>query len=115
MKFALNPTIQTCPIASDKRSKSHPTVPTFAESTGLPDLVVGASIGVLVKSGTSSEIIDKLASDIGEAMNSPDVASKIEGLGMEITRSVPKQYADAIGDEQRRYGEMVKISGASID
>lgn len=107
--------VEPLAVAASQRARSHPNVPTFAQATGLPDLVVEATIGVLVKAGTPKQIVDKLAADVAEAINRPEAAAKVEGWGMTIVGSDPTRYAHAIREEQKRYGEMVKISGARIE
>src|SRR5690606_3571383 len=100
-------------VASAKRPDFMPDTPTFSESSGLKPLVVGATIGVLAKAGTPEAVVTKLAADIQKAMTDPEVKSKIESLGMEVVTDGPDAYAKTIQEELDRYGEMVKVSGAT--
>ena len=100
-------------INAPARSAVSPDTPTFSESSGLKPLVVGATIGILAKTGTPDDIVKKLSADIQKVLQQADVKAKIESLGMTIVADGPEAYGTTIKEELDRYGEMVEVSGAT--
>jgi tripartite-type tricarboxylate transporter receptor subunit TctC len=97
-------------IASPKRSPQLPDVPTVAES-GLPGFDVTSWYGIVVRAGTPPAIIDKVQRDMTEALQSPDVLAKLEGLGLEPVGNTPAQFRARIEAESRKWGDIVDNVG----
>lgn len=102
-------------INATERSPFAPDTLTFSESSGLEPLLVGATIGILVKAGTPEDIVNQLSADIKRVLADPELKAQIEELGMTIVADGPQAYARTISEELERYGEMVKISGATVE
>ncbi|MDB5599055.1 MAG: hypothetical protein JWN71_1099 [Xanthobacteraceae bacterium] len=69
-------------VASEKRMKLLPDVPTYAES-GYPGFTASAWTGFFVPAKTPPEITTKLNAAILEILKEPDTIAKLEQLGFE--------------------------------
>ena len=97
-----------------KRAASLPDLPTIAES-GVPGYESTAWFGIAVPAGTPREIIGRLNAEGQKATRSPEFVKRMTDLGYEIVGGTPEQMAMMIQDEYRRWGPIVKASGATVD
>src|SRR5438270_8143205 len=77
-------------VTTETRAKDLPEVPTMIES-GLPQLTVGFSAGILAPAGTPAAIVARLNGEINEAMKSPELAAAMAKLGFEPMFWTPEQ------------------------
>jgi len=94
-------------IAGPTRNPQLPEVPTVAEN-GLPGFDVTSWYGVVVRAGTSPEIVRKVQRDIAEALRSEDVQSKLAGLGLEPVGNTPEAFDALIKAESRKWIDIVR-------
>ena len=97
-----------------KRAASLPDLPTMAES-GVPGYESGAWFGLAVPAGTPKEIIARMNAEGQKAAKAPEFIKRMSDLGYEIVGGTPEQMAAMIQDEIRRWGPIVKASGAKVD
>ncbi len=97
-----------------KRWPSLPDLPTMMES-GLPNYEASAWFGLAFPAGTPKEIIARVNAEAQKATKSPEFAKRIEELGYLVVGGTPEQMARMIQDEVRRWGPVVKASGAKVD
>jgi len=97
-----------------KRAVSMPDLPTVIES-GLPGYESTAWFGLAVPAGTPKDIIARLNADGQKATRSPEFIKRMTDLGYEIVGGSPEQMAAMIQDEMKRWGPIVKASGAKVD
>ena len=93
-----------------KRSTALPDVPTFNELgvTG----VRGDGLVRLLRAGEDAEADRRCAQRaINKALQSPDVAAKLSGLGMDPATGTPEQFAKIVADDYAKWGPIVKASG----
>ena len=96
------------------RSSSLPDLPTMIES-GLPGYVSTAWFGIAAPAGTPKEIIAKLNAEGQKAVKSPDFVKRMNEQGYDVVGGTAEQMGSMIQDEVRRWGPVVKASGAKID
>ena len=97
-----------------KRSLALPELPTMAEA-GLVGYEATGWFGLSVPAGTPREIIAILNAEGQKAARSPEFIRRMGDLGYEIVGGSPEQMATMIQDEVRRWGPVVKASGAKVD
>lgn len=97
-----------------KRSASLPNVPSFNE-VGIKGLDVTIWYSIAAPAKAPAEIVNRLNSEIGKALASADVVSRLTRGGLEILPSTPGEAAKFIRDEIPRWAEAVRISGAKVD
>lgn len=94
-----------------KRATVLPALPTIAEA-GLPGYEAGVWIGLLAPLGTPKPVIAKLNAEGQKAVRSPDFVKRMTDLGNEILGGTPEQMAEMIRTEVKRWGPIVRASGA---
>ena len=96
------------------RSPTLPELPTMIES-GFPGYISTAWFGLVAPVGTPKEIIAKLNAEGVKATKSADFIRKMNDLGYEIVGGSPEQMASMIQEEYKRWGPVVKASGAKVE
>ncbi|QIL79264.1 tripartite tricarboxylate transporter substrate binding protein [Diaphorobacter sp. HDW4A] len=81
--------IRPLAVSSLQRYPGLPNVPTLNES-GVKDYESGSWNGVSVPAGTPNEVVNRLASEIGKAVNSPEVQQELLKMGMRPDKSSPE-------------------------
>jgi tripartite-type tricarboxylate transporter receptor subunit TctC len=97
-----------------KRAAALAELPTMVEA-GVPGYESGAWFGLAVPAGTPKEIIERLNAEGQKATRSPEFIKRMSDLGYEIVGGTPAQMAEMIHDESKRWGPIVKASGAKVD
>jgi tripartite-type tricarboxylate transporter receptor subunit TctC len=97
------------------RLPAFPDIPT-AEEAGLAGYQVVTWYGVFAPAGTPPAIVNRLHADLVKAMQTPDVRSKLEGIGADgtVSRS-PDEFAALVRADTARYAKIVKEIGLKID
>jgi tripartite-type tricarboxylate transporter receptor subunit TctC len=101
-------------IAGKSRLDHLPDVPTTREA-GLPHLLGGFWSGLVAPAGTPSDIVETINSAANEAMRSQEVQSAMETLGASQQLGTPTEFGAYISAEIRRWTEIVRTSGISMD
>jgi tripartite-type tricarboxylate transporter receptor subunit TctC len=104
------------PLAAmhDKRFPVFPDVPTAAEA-GLPGMEGGIWYGLSGPPGIAQPIVERLNKEIAHIVAQPDVQERFATVGGISVPSSPKDYVAFILKENNKWGEVVRISGASPD
>jgi tripartite-type tricarboxylate transporter receptor subunit TctC len=97
-----------------KRAATLPDLPTMVEA-GVPGYESTAWFGIAVPAGTPKPVIDRLHAAGMEATKAPDFVKRVNELGYDIVGSTPEEMAQMIQDEVKRWGPIVKESGAKVD
>jgi tripartite-type tricarboxylate transporter receptor subunit TctC len=102
-------------IASKKRSRLSPELPTLAE-LGVPRVTGGTWNMIFVPAGTSAAIVDKLNSAFNAAVSNKEVSGRLAELAIEaISDSTPASAGSFLRDETKRWAVVVKESGAKVE
>jgi tripartite-type tricarboxylate transporter receptor subunit TctC len=104
------------PLAAlaEKRFTLFPDVPTMAEA-GYPGLEAGLWFGVSGPAGIPRPVVDRLVKEIFRVVGQPDVQEKFSTVGAIPQTLGPKEYVAFILKENRRWAEVIKVSGAVPD
>jgi len=97
-----------------KRSSVLPDLPTMIEA-GVPGFESTAWFGLAMPAGTPREIIVRMNAEGQKAARAPDFIKRMADLGYEIVGGSSEQMASMIQDELKRWGPIVKASGAKVD
>jgi tripartite-type tricarboxylate transporter receptor subunit TctC len=106
--------VRALAVTTQKRSKDLPGVPTMIES-GLPQLALIFSAGLLAPAGTPGEIVARLNAEINEAMRAPELEASMAKLGFEPQIWSPQEYAAFLAEEARRWPPIVKAAGVKAE
>lgn len=91
-----------------------PDVPTVHEA-GVPGLEIVAWDGYFLPSSTPLNIADTLHAAVAAATQHPETLQRMTALGMIVSRETREQFAARVRDEMRKWGEVVRASGARPD
>jgi tripartite-type tricarboxylate transporter receptor subunit TctC len=97
-----------------KRDPALPDLPTMAEA-GIPGYESGVWFGLMVPAATPKDVIAKLNHAAVEATKAPEFVKRMHDLGYNIIPGSPDDMAKMIQVELKRWGPIVKASGAKID
>jgi tripartite-type tricarboxylate transporter receptor subunit TctC len=88
-------------------------VPTCAE-LGYPGFDVAARIGLLGPAGLQPAVVERLQSAVATALREPDVATRIDSLGMQMRENGTADYAQFMKDDVARYSALVRRLGIAL-
>ena len=99
----------------ENRAASAPDVPSFKE-LGYPMLAFPGWYGIFAPAGTPSAIVNRLHAELVKAMQTPEVRSKLEGIGADgsVSKS-PAEFAALVRADTSRYAKIVKDIGLRIE
>ncbi len=97
-----------------KRAAALPDLPTMIEA-GIAGYESTAWFGLVVPVGTPKDVVARLNADGQRATKSPEFIKRMTDLGYEIVGGTSEQMASMIQDEYKRWGPIVKASGAKVD
>jgi len=114
LPFIRDNRLRALAVTSLTRTSVLPEAPTLNE-TVMPKFEVGAWQGMLVPAKTPSDIVKRLNAEVMKALNSPEVKAKLAVQGAEPLGSTPEEYGQYIQSEIARWGQVVKLTGATLD
>jgi tripartite-type tricarboxylate transporter receptor subunit TctC len=106
--------IRLLAIAAPQRSKSAPEVPTVREAGG-PEFAVDSWLALLAPRGTPPALVRKINADMNVELGSPEVLDRMKILGFEPSPGTPGQLAEAIREDTKTYGDLVRLTGATAE
>jgi tripartite-type tricarboxylate transporter receptor subunit TctC len=109
-------TIKGIAILNNKRSPALPNLPTAAEQ-GTP-VEAYTWNAIFLPKDTPADIVKKLNAAVVEAMKTPWVRERLEGLGAEVVsddRATPEYLGKFVRSEIDKWAVPIKESGVSVD
>src|SRR5256886_1243510 len=110
-------TVKPIAIMTKERSKALPNVPTGLEQ-GTPDLEAYTWNAIFLPKGAPADIVKKLNDAAVEAMKTPTVKERLEGLGAVIVsddRATPEYLGQFLKSEIEKWAGPIKASGVTVD
>ncbi|HEX2827428.1 MAG TPA: tripartite tricarboxylate transporter substrate binding protein [Burkholderiales bacterium] len=107
--FLANGKVRAVGVGHPKRVKSMPEVPAIAET--YPGFTNTSWYGLLAPAGTPPAIVNKINAEMTRAAQNPEFIKHIEGIGLEIASSTPKEMSDLIRSELARWTKVIKAAG----
>lgn len=100
-------------LGGGKRDPLLPNVPVMAEV--IPGFGYMVWQGVVAPAGTPPVVTGNLSSAIAEVLNQPDVAKRLSEVGLEPVGSTPAEMAQVMNADRRRWGTVIRATGAKAD
>lgn len=94
-------------VTSAKRVKTHPDLPTVAES-GVPGFQLDAWYGVVAPAKTPKATIDKINGEVVRALQRPEVRNRFEAGGVDLVGSSPAAFTVFVRTEVENWRTLVK-------
>ena len=101
-------------ISTPQRSPLLPGIPTFREA-GILDVEATAWIGVVAPARTPQPVIDRLNREFVAALKDPVTVEKLKAQYMDPAPMTPAEFAAFMQDELKRWGPVIRRSGATVD
>jgi tripartite-type tricarboxylate transporter receptor subunit TctC len=104
-------TVRALAVAQPLRLPELPDVPTMAES-GVPDFIASSWQGVVAPAGTPKDIIVRLNRAIVDGLKDPTLLQRLKQLGAIPQPQTPEHFGAFIAAENRKWTDMVTLTGA---
>jgi tripartite-type tricarboxylate transporter receptor subunit TctC len=101
-------------VTGSTRLAALPDVPTIAQA-GLTGYETSSWYGILAPAGTPHDIVLKLNKALNQALEAPDVKTRLASEGAETVGGTPEQFAAYIKQEKEQLGQVISKSGIQID
>jgi tripartite-type tricarboxylate transporter receptor subunit TctC len=101
-------------ISAASRLPDYPDVPTFVEA-GYPDLVATVWFSLSGPPNMPADIVQRLNAEVRRALETTEVRERLRHDGISPNRLDEKEFAAFVADELRRWGPIVRTSGAKND
>jgi tripartite-type tricarboxylate transporter receptor subunit TctC len=100
-------------VASDKRLKQFPDIPTIAES--VPGYEMTAWIGSFVPSATPRAIVERLNAEFRKALEHPDVSRVLSAQTLDPMPMTPDEFAQRLKTDYDKYEKLIRATGARAE
>lgn len=93
-------------VTGDTRMPLLPDVPTFKEA-GYPQFDYDAWFGILAPAGTPKAIVEKVDSDVVDALADIELRKRFEPQGVVLTSTTPRAFDEQMQADAKRYSELI--------
>jgi tripartite-type tricarboxylate transporter receptor subunit TctC len=101
-------------VMGGKRNPALPDVPTIAEA-GFPRLTAEDWAGLLVKSGTSADVIARLNDAVNHVLKTDKVREALAKIGTDVGGGTPQEFGAHVHAETVRWTKVIKDAGIKIN
>ena len=101
-------------ITTPERFKGMPNLPTVAEQ-GYPGFDINTNMGLVARAGTSPAIVAKLQQAVAKVLREPDVAERMDFLGMQLTEYGTAAFEARLKSEVVRYAQIVRDNNIKVE
>jgi len=112
--LAKNGQARAIAVSTLKRAAILPDTPTFDES-GAPGFELSSWQGLFGPPGLPAPVLKRLHEAMLVALANPTVKARLIEFGSEPVGSSPQEYLTYINQELKKWGDLVKVSGATVD
>src|SRR3546814_233113 len=114
MTFVRAGKLKALAVTTPVRSSILPDVPTMKEA-GLPDYDLTNWYGLWAPKGTPQDVVQTLASTLKQSFHTPEITQKLNAIGAEPVISAPADFAVFAEAEKKRWGDIARESGATLN
>jgi len=108
--FVTSGKVRAIATSGARRASMMPDVPTVTEA-GFPALTVEIWGGLVAPKGVPAGVVDKLNKSLVAALADTEVVDGLKKIGLEPWQSTPKQMADLLAAEDRRWPSVIEAAG----
>jgi tripartite-type tricarboxylate transporter receptor subunit TctC len=105
--------VRALAVTTGKRVAGAPDLPIIGET--IPGFSVEAWQGLFAPAGTPRPIVNKLAAEVKQMFEQPDVVDSLKKVGGEPEWMTPDAFAAFIATERPKWRDVIKASGVHID
>jgi tripartite-type tricarboxylate transporter receptor subunit TctC len=101
-------------ILAPQRHAQLPDVPTIVEE-GYPELTVATWFGLLVPAGTPADVVQRINTEVMNAMREPQVLAKYGSMGVDpVAPHPPSAFGTLLRSEMDRWGKVIRDAHVSV-
>jgi tripartite-type tricarboxylate transporter receptor subunit TctC len=100
-------------VAAERRSPFLPEVPTLADT--LPGFNASVWFGIVAPPKTPAALAEQISRAVADALKLTDVSKQLLDMSMEAVGGTPAEMAQYLREESRRWGAVIRQSGARAD
>jgi tripartite-type tricarboxylate transporter receptor subunit TctC len=100
-------------VTTSKRTPYAPELPTLGEA--VPGFDVTSWYGVFAPVGTPDAIVQRVATEINAVLKDEDVRARLKTLGATPAPGTPREFADYVNAEVKRWGEIIRPMNITLD
>jgi tripartite-type tricarboxylate transporter receptor subunit TctC len=100
-------------VTSEKRLSIFPEVPTFEEQ-GFKGFKSYSWAGIIAPAGVDTRIVSRMADELHQILNDPQVRTQLQALGCEAEGSTPEAFARFLESDTRKWGEVARSIGLKL-
>ncbi|WP_438998585.1 Bug family tripartite tricarboxylate transporter substrate binding protein [Variovorax beijingensis] len=101
-------------VTSSTRIPGAPGVPTATE-LGFPDFTISAWVGLVAPAGTPQRVLEQINSAVNQSLQSEAVRKALASIGAQPRPGTRAAAAEFMKSEEKRWGAVVRASGAKVD
>ena len=101
-------------IASDKRIKQLPDLPTMKEA-GVDDFYVTSWNGIFVPTGTPQPIIDKISAATAKVLEQPNIIAEFDKRSATAVGGSPEEFQIFVDAELDKWGEVAREAQVKLN
>lgn len=102
-------------IAAPNRDPLYPNVPATSEMPNLAAYDVNAWVGIFAPRTMPAATVDRIATDLREALDSKDVVDRYKTFGYESPRLTPSAFGQLIQKETAGWAKIIKSANLKLD
>jgi tripartite-type tricarboxylate transporter receptor subunit TctC len=106
--------INALAVAAPSRNPAIPNVPTAAEA-GVQGYDVATWYGIWAPKGTPTEIVERMRSEVGKALETTYIKETWERNGSDVPKVAGDAYGAFVTSEIARWGKVVRDAGVKIE
>jgi tripartite-type tricarboxylate transporter receptor subunit TctC len=97
-------------VSSAKRSGAAPDIPTVAEATGIANFDFTLWVGFFGPRALPADLTQRLNAEINKTLLDPDIKSRLQNDGMEVSALSTDEFAAFVGREIEKYQAIIKAA-----
>lgn len=102
-------------VTSAQRSAALPDSPTIEDAAQLKGFEASSWFGLLAPAGTPPDIVNRIQQEAAKSLGTPAVREKLLAQGATPGGNTPEQFTNFINAEHKKWAQVVKASGATVD
>lgn len=114
LPFIRSGRVNALAVTSSHRSQLTPELPTLQEA-GMTNFDIGAWQGIVVPTGTPTDIIERLNKELLGALKNTNVQQQLAAQGAQVLGSSPAQYNAYLQEETQRWGKVIAEANVTLN
>ena len=106
--------VRALAVTSPTRIPEIPDVPTMDE-LGYPGMPPDSWQAIVAPAGTPAAVVAKINKVVNEGLATPELQNKLKQLGGEPQPKSVADFAAFIADQYKRWGEVIRITGVTLN